>query len=396
MKRHHTVAAQLGLLGLCAVVALVVVFPNEANAVPSFARKYSMPCSACHAAWPMLNDVGRTFKENGFRLSRDEEGQNVISDFLELGERFPISSVVKARPYDKKESGDSKVRALHEVELMVAGSIHPNVPLFFEFEAEDEESFEFEFGEGYLGYYPSEFDYLNLLLSYAPVFSADPYDTLSSRRLTRGRNSVIDQRFGGADNNGRLRDSRQRVGINGRPVEWAFYSLGYSGVAGDAEGVNASNFDGRLAIDVIPELTLGAFGVTGECVNTTSNCSVDRDFYRIGVDAQADFQNVRLRGAYVRAQDDPDNFGPQEDNNAWYVEGNYFWREDDRPLLVPSVRFDHYEQSDGRDDFNEITLNLTYYLYENVKIFLEYFNQLDVPSGQETDSRVTLQVEAGF
>lgn len=65
-------------------------------------------------------------------------------------------------------------------------------------------------------------------------------------------------------------------------------------------------------------------------------------------------------------------------------------------MLVPSVRFDHFEKNDGRDGFDEITLNLTYYLHENVKIFLEYFNQLDIPSGQETDSRVMLQVEAGF
>jgi hypothetical protein len=35
------------------------------NAIPAFARKYGMPCSSCHLAWPMLSPFGQAFKDNG-------------------------------------------------------------------------------------------------------------------------------------------------------------------------------------------------------------------------------------------------------------------------------------------------------------------------------------------
>ena len=57
---------------LCAVVTLAFVSP--ASAIPAFARKYSLRCTACHEAWPVLNDFGRSFRDNGYqlRLGRDD------------------------------------------------------------------------------------------------------------------------------------------------------------------------------------------------------------------------------------------------------------------------------------------------------------------------------------
>src|ERR1700747_2509099 len=31
--------------------------------IPAFARKYGMPCSACHEAWPKLNNFGQAFQD---------------------------------------------------------------------------------------------------------------------------------------------------------------------------------------------------------------------------------------------------------------------------------------------------------------------------------------------
>ncbi len=46
---------------------------SSAIAIPAFARKYSLPCSACHEAWPKLNTFGQTFKDNGFQLMNDRD-----------------------------------------------------------------------------------------------------------------------------------------------------------------------------------------------------------------------------------------------------------------------------------------------------------------------------------
>ena len=57
---------------LFAVLFLVASVPS-ANALPAFARKYGMRCSACHEAWPMLNYFGQKFKDNGYQLMNDRD-----------------------------------------------------------------------------------------------------------------------------------------------------------------------------------------------------------------------------------------------------------------------------------------------------------------------------------
>src|ERR1700694_2651045 len=43
------------------------------NALPAFARKYGMPCSACHLGWPMLSPFGQAFKDNGYQMGNDRD-----------------------------------------------------------------------------------------------------------------------------------------------------------------------------------------------------------------------------------------------------------------------------------------------------------------------------------
>ncbi len=46
---------------------------QSASAIPAFARKYGLPCSACHEVWPKLNVFGQTFKDNGYQLMNDRD-----------------------------------------------------------------------------------------------------------------------------------------------------------------------------------------------------------------------------------------------------------------------------------------------------------------------------------
>jgi len=43
------------------------------RAIPAFARKYGMPCSACHEAWPKLNNFGQNFKDNGYQMMNERD-----------------------------------------------------------------------------------------------------------------------------------------------------------------------------------------------------------------------------------------------------------------------------------------------------------------------------------
>jgi hypothetical protein len=44
-----------------------------AHAIPAFARKYGLRCTACHEAWPILNQFGLKFRDNGYQLMNDRD-----------------------------------------------------------------------------------------------------------------------------------------------------------------------------------------------------------------------------------------------------------------------------------------------------------------------------------
>src|SRR5215469_18061561 len=46
---------------------------GRAYAIPAFARKYNLPCSACHEAWPKLNNFGQVFRDNGYQLDNGKD-----------------------------------------------------------------------------------------------------------------------------------------------------------------------------------------------------------------------------------------------------------------------------------------------------------------------------------
>jgi hypothetical protein len=52
---------------------LILSGSQRANALPAFARKYGLRCSACHESWPMLNYFGQKFKDNGYQLMNDRD-----------------------------------------------------------------------------------------------------------------------------------------------------------------------------------------------------------------------------------------------------------------------------------------------------------------------------------
>ncbi len=55
------------------LLAILLSTCDQASALPAFARKYGMPCSSCHEAWPMLSPFGQQFKDNGYQMGNDRD-----------------------------------------------------------------------------------------------------------------------------------------------------------------------------------------------------------------------------------------------------------------------------------------------------------------------------------
>jgi hypothetical protein len=62
-----------GLAGGCLLVVFLFGCLQSAVAIPAFARKYGLPCSACHEGWPKLNSFGQKFKDEGYQLGNDRD-----------------------------------------------------------------------------------------------------------------------------------------------------------------------------------------------------------------------------------------------------------------------------------------------------------------------------------
>jgi hypothetical protein len=94
------------IIGLSVVVMIlgdnqpVYALPlHKVAAIPAFARKYGLPCSACHTAWPELNNFGQVFRDNGYQLMNDRD-----SPIWQNPSYFPIT--FRITPNWHRESTD--------------------------------------------------------------------------------------------------------------------------------------------------------------------------------------------------------------------------------------------------------------------------------------------------
>jgi len=94
-------------LGLAAV-ALALLAPADAAAIPAFARKYRQSCTTCHAPFPRLKPYGEEFAGRGFRMEEgaepgrgDPRQVGAAAEALRKAVReagFPFSGAEKTKP----------------------------------------------------------------------------------------------------------------------------------------------------------------------------------------------------------------------------------------------------------------------------------------------------------
>ena len=121
------------MLAVDGVLALVILFvPSQASAVPAFARKYGLRCTACHEAWPALNDFGRAFRDNGYQLLQGKDDPTTATPgYMPLSIRLTPHyefNMASHQPTDQgattlKSGGVSNIG----LDLLLAGTLFDNV-----------------------------------------------------------------------------------------------------------------------------------------------------------------------------------------------------------------------------------------------------------------------------
>jgi hypothetical protein len=126
--------------------------PPSAHALPAFARKYGLRCSACHESWPMLNYFGQKFKDNGYQLMNDRDApiwQNASywPITLRMTPFWSRESVNKV-PVDSAPTGEQKITTtgfnLGGLDILTMGTLEKNFSFQLVPSSDENGAFHFE------------------------------------------------------------------------------------------------------------------------------------------------------------------------------------------------------------------------------------------------------------
>lgn len=148
LKRHGRSTLQRAI----AALLLSALAPMTASAIPAFARKYGLPCSACHEAWPRLNNFGQVFKDTGYQLGNDRD-----SPIYNNPAYWPVAMRITPQWHDELNTAtatDQSVTGVQPVstqgfdlsglDLLAAGTLSKNISFLLTPSADVYASFHFE------------------------------------------------------------------------------------------------------------------------------------------------------------------------------------------------------------------------------------------------------------
>src|ERR1700704_116895 len=134
------------------VMACLFADIHSASAIPAFARKYGLPCSACHEAWPKLNNFGQVFKDNGYQLGNDRD-----APIFQQPSYWPIAFRITPnwhREHDSALRNDQSVTGVSGVstqgfdlsgmDILAGGTLHKNITFLLVPSGDNQGSFHFE------------------------------------------------------------------------------------------------------------------------------------------------------------------------------------------------------------------------------------------------------------
>lgn len=368
-------------------LSISIFMPAESQAIPSFARTMKTTCATCHSHWPLLNEEGRKFLEQGFGTK-----ESLKIDTMNIPQNLPVSARLNLRIIDKNFSKDKKtalvnadkklrLRSLHEGEMFVAGKAS-DFSYFFELEAEDEwpdpdgaaPGFQVQLAMGYAGWHPSPL--LNVRAGYTSPFGADGHNTVNQTKPHFYEWAASKKGF--------IPGVSQVLNVYGTPVDNLFYSLAYHGDDGDLEGEEPGDVSGRVAFD-IPGVGASVGGFY-----TAANTGGDETHY--GLDAQWLNGPFQVNAIYAVLDIDA---GAKDDVIG--ILGQYILSEGDSPKAAVAINLDKYTQKDGTEEWTKSALSLTYFMLDNIKVQGGWTGTLSAPDSYDNkESRFTFVVDIGI
>jgi hypothetical protein len=382
-------------LGVAALTLSILMVPRDAQAVPSYARQFGKPCSACHTMWPRLNPTGREFKLSGY-TSVSEEYPRIVKDNLDLLTYAPLSLSVRAFPFKKENAGRSETTIPDEVALFYAGRITNNIGAFIEpIIAPD---FTFEFAK-LSGYTKMGKDTLGVVAGKMDSGGADPYNTIRFTSYhTVNLPGILDEGHLRAEGSGDFFQfgSTENVGIlaNGKFINNSVYAAvgGYRG--------HSSNDPGDLFARVAYEHPISAysnFEIGGHLYKGIERYDHSDDptigiyeskVNRYGADASFQIEEgdhiIDVVAIYMQGKDTDLDAVPGNDVKfkGYYGEVTYFFAR----TYGATLAYDYMKSDEAPSlDKKGPVVNISYVPWLNTKLSLEYSHFKYQESGEESN-----------
>lgn len=388
---------------------------DQAEALPSFARKYKMSCNQCHSGYPVLNAYGRQFKMNGYVRERGgSDGVLKSQDGSLWTEAMtPWAVIVRSRPIDNGRGNLSsqgaqmggtsspnpngfQMQPLNDVDAFIAGGdVARHISYLGEVDANQTNGFTPGMGDIRLGWHP--FTWMNVIMARRNFFADDPYQTIASNETPTIANRATDLLMQGQNSlsDNTMLTMQQLVGVNGQvPLKGDSFLYYAAGASKDSDhgvqGSDPTNGNIRLALDNGNGIMIGTFGSYGAERTTNAGGLADNNlvsgitavgngtelvqFQRGGFDALWEYNGFAARGAFLYSHDYDSVYQLNDTNKAAYAELAYYYKRNNSPtpFLVPLVRENWLTTYNGTQQFNYVTAQLAHYFAPNLKGFIEY------------------------
>lgn len=393
----------------CIVILTIIIFSEQANAIPSFARKYKTSCITCHTIYPKLNPFGEAFRINGFQFPQDEE-DNIKEETVSLGAEsykkvwpkavwpnlIPASVPLSIRgrfnyEIETEDDATSSQFGMPVLQLLAATTVGSNISIFVgahlfeDGKAGSIDRLFIKFSNLFTSFLPEKAfsirvgQFIPEIVTFASThrgltntpFAFNTYDASLGSSFLSGHvhgggpfgienfqigvevSGVLAKRFryvGGVVNGGGVHeDINSNKDIYGR-LAYKFGGMGFDGTLNEGAGSETER-----------SVTIGIFNYYGTGTNTTTN--ENYTFYRIGADFNIYLSKLNIFGGYIMGQTSQEN---NEAYNLYFAEASYMFY----PWLMGLVR---YEQAnpDGMKSITRIVPNISALVVANVKISLE-------------------------
>lgn len=375
---------------LCPLVLLIgaaaTLLPQDASAIPVFARKYGFNCTMCHSSVPRLNDFGQRYRDNGYRLmDRESEEQTVLQSPAPVALRTNVGYT--GHRYNA-EAGLEDVSdfAVNGLDLMSAGLLGRDIGYFVVYTPQIASGRGVAGQEGSVEMANAVFSdlgrspWLNLRIGrFEPAYV--PFS--AKRELSVAPIEAYDAAFPVGPAFSATRSGLELSGHGALPLHYATGIVNGSDTNRSID--SPSDFYGRTSYVFGPGegqtagQRIGVLGYLGHA--RPEGGGAKESFARAGADASLNFSIVNLSGLFLYGSDDKTLWASSETskNVTW-------WGSLGEITIMPMInlagfaRVDYVNMPDISDrDVTRITGGGRYYFEDNVAFHFEV-SQLNLKS----------------